>query len=526
MIQHYRVLERERQSGVVLLIDAELRKYYSMLSEGLYLDLDGALDLLRNELSALLQNHGQLELTLRKERTRNGPVPPAMPSATWANGQPGTTFQLPLFFGDLRVGQLLGEVAWNTRSSRLIGEVLGLTGLLVLVWLLLFFLLKKIVISPLVQEFIRLQRMETISQTVQMLAHDVRRPLGLTKAILKLLRTVKTAAQLSDLVDRSLPAVDEASRFVDGMIADVMEMGTGSPPKNEPSPVSELLGRALQEVLGGQSPNEYRFSFSLQNTMCPSVDRDKVHRALCNLIANAKEAMAASGDLWFVSKDSKVRGQSFVELSVANSGSTILAEDIPRLFDPFFSKGKKGGTGLGLAIVHKVISNHGGRVWCVSENNRVEFRFTLPASNLGEPKTIAILPKSSREFARKVARLALVADQETIARGPVDCVLIDDDELVRLTWDMAAVEYGKTIQIFSNVEDFVHQSKDIGHNTDIYIDYFLGGGVRGDVCAETIYRLGFRNIFVATGAPEFVERKPWFKGVVGKTPPFAATFPI
>jgi hypothetical protein len=68
------------------------------------------------------------------------------------------------------------------------------------------------------------------------------------------------------------------------------------------------------------------------------------------------------------------------------------------LFDAFFTNGKKSGTGLGLAIAHKLVTAHGGRIWCTSSvtpehpEGKVEFFFTLPVSKNAAPPFFGSLP--------------------------------------------------------------------------------------------------------------------------------------
>ena len=67
-----------------------------------------------------------------------------------------------------------------------------------------------------------------------------------------------------------------------------------------------------------------------------------------------------------------------VIIEVRDSGPGISAEDLERIFSPFFTT-KPQGTGLGLAIVRKVVDAHEGRIDAVSAPGRgATFRVTLP----------------------------------------------------------------------------------------------------------------------------------------------------
>jgi signal transduction histidine kinase len=74
-----------------------------------------------------------------------------------------------------------------------------------------------------------------------------------------------------------------------------------------------------------------------------------------------------------------------VEVTVADTGAGIPAEQLGRIFDPFFST-KAGGTGLGLAFTLQVVEEHGGTIRCQSEEGRgttFAVRLPVPAEGAG-----------------------------------------------------------------------------------------------------------------------------------------------
>jgi signal transduction histidine kinase len=94
-----------------------------------------------------------------------------------------------------------------------------------------------------------------------------------------------------------------------------------------------------------------------------SADESQLRQALLNLMRNAAEAMPAGGTLVVTAHALDPRT---VELTISDSGEGIAAENLPKIFDPFFST-KEGGTGLGLALTQQIIVEHGGRIEVSSE---------------------------------------------------------------------------------------------------------------------------------------------------------------
>jgi len=67
-------------------------------------------------------------------------------------------------------------------------------------------------------------------------------------------------------------------------------------------------------------------------------------------------------------------------LTFADQGQGIAPDEIPKIFQPYFTT-KEKGSGLGLASVHSIIARHGGRTWAEGKvNEGATFYFTLPAA--------------------------------------------------------------------------------------------------------------------------------------------------
>lgn len=102
-----------------------------------------------------------------------------------------------------------------------------------------------------------------------------------------------------------------------------------------------------------------------------------------------------------------------------------------------------------------------------------------------------------------------------------DAVLIDDDELILATWQLAAETKGRKLCGFSSAETLLIAAKGLPRRTPIYLDSDLGNGVEGTKVAQDLHALGFRELYLATGrSPDSLPRAPWIKRVVGKEPPW------
>ena len=162
----------------------------------------------------------------------------------------------------------------------------------------------------------------------------------------------------------------------------------------------------LNEIFRVYPDAAVNISYSLNHSHKVKVDTLKIGRVFSNIVGNAVQAMSRKGSLWFKTDEIEEDGKSFVRFCLGNGGSFIPAEHLPKLFDAFFTSGKKGGTGLGLAIAQKIVIAHGGRIWCESDEQRgVEFFLTLPQDVEKTDTRPHSLPTSSAEIVAVFERL-------------------------------------------------------------------------------------------------------------------------
>ncbi len=127
---------------------------------------------------------------------------------------------------------------------------------------------------------------------------------------------------------------------------------------------------------------------------------------------------------------------------------------------------------------------------------------------------IRLLPKSLGGWVPvKIKRL----------QGVLDAVLVDDDPLVHMSWELSAKEAQKSYRGFYSVREFLQAADSLDRETPVYVDRNLGpdeGEEKGDDAARHIARAGFEKVFIATGEGDAPASRPWVRGVKGKTPPW------
>lgn len=245
------------------------------------------------------------------------------------------------------------------------------------------------------------EKLNAIVRTAQMFAHDVRKPFSMLNMTAQSIQKLTDTNEILAFMNRMLPELDRAMTSVEGMIQDIMEIDSNGSLNPESTSIELLLSDCLRDAFVQRNNSHISLTYRLLHSHDIDIDRLKVKRVIVNIVDNALQAMAADGTIWISTCDILHNGASFVEIIIGNSGTYIEPTNLKRIFEAFFTNGKKGGTGLGLAIAQKVVMDHGGQISARSDKEAgTEFIFSLPISHttpISAPNKIG-LPQNSGAF--------------------------------------------------------------------------------------------------------------------------------
>src|SRR5437867_1133670 len=137
-------------------------------------------------------------------------------------------------------------------------------------------------------------------------------------------------------------------------------------------------------------------------------DSSELREVVLNLIFNAVDAMAHGGTIEIGTRNDGLNAGFWV----ADTGSGMPPEVIPRIFEPFYSTKGERGTGLGLSASHGIIENHGGHVNVTSAPGKgTRFEVILPLHESSSPAVATPLAPTN---GTKPARVLVVEDEEKV----------------------------------------------------------------------------------------------------------------
>ena len=233
----------------------------------------------------------------------------------------------------------------------------------------------------------RQERLATLGQAVAGIGHDMRSLVtGIIGGVELLELTVKSGRIES--AEDSLHLLRRTADKIEYYMTDLLTFAKEQKLELCKTDIASMLDDVLSVAASQARERGVTLRFEKRGVTAMEVDGPKLFRALLNLVKNGIEACRKGGGVVEVGVEQR---EGKVVIQVADTGQGIAPEDIPKLFDPFFTKKISSGTGLGLAIAHSVVEQHGGRINVVSAvGHGTRFEIFLPLG--GAPALDQTLP--------------------------------------------------------------------------------------------------------------------------------------
>lgn len=260
-------------------------------------------------------------------------------------------------------------------------------------------------LKQLEQEMQRRNRLAALGELSAGVAHEIRNPLGVIKNSAEMLYDrIQDDERRRELTGFIVEEVERLNRI----ITDFLRFARPAEPTLEKVNINDLLEHTIAFLEPEINSSDITIDKSLAPGLSPVLaDPDQCHQVFLNLCMNACQAMngagsikietraavddrdsarAALGDDYSPDSSGESSGVPVrsVEIVISDTGEGISADDLPRIFDPFFST-KDEGVGLGLSLVHKIIENHNGHIRVSSRPGEgTTFVVSLPAVGITE----------------------------------------------------------------------------------------------------------------------------------------------
>lgn len=265
------------------------------------------------------------------------------------------------------------------------------------------------------------QKLEAVGTLAGGIAHDFNNILGI---ILGYADMAKGGAPPDSKLSRDLSKIIQTSHRARDLVQQILTFSRQAQIEKVSLRPKPIIKETLK-MLRASIPSTIEIQENISRD-CGNIDANptQLHQILLNLCTNASHAMEGKGGILKVdlgiadslplelTAEKPEAEDTFLELSISDTGGGIAPGIIDRIFDPFFTTKEEGkGTGMGLAITYGIVKDYGGAI--------------IVNSQLGKGTTFQIyLPRSKRET------MPLPPKEATPAEGKERILFVDDEELL------------------------------------------------------------------------------------------------
>ncbi|MHC1702339.1 MAG: ATP-binding protein [Tenuifilaceae bacterium] len=231
-------------------------------------------------------------------------------------------------------------------------------------------------------ELIHVERIASLGKLSLSVAHEINNPLSgiliYTRLVYKQLSNQTIDPIKKEAMLKQLMLIENETKRCGNIVKGLLDFSRKDQDDFEPKHLHEVLRETYELMTHPMKIANIIFTSELnaKNDLI-YCSPNQIKQACIAILVNASEAMTENGEVTIKTKD---LDEDRLRLEISDNGIGIAQEDIPHIFEPFFStKHKSSGQGLGLAIVHGIIQSHKGKIDVKSESGKgTTISITLP----------------------------------------------------------------------------------------------------------------------------------------------------
>ena len=356
------------------------------------------------------------------------------------------------------------------------------------------------------EELQKASKLESVALVAGGIAHDFN---NILTAIMGHLSLVKASPTASPAV---ITTIEKACQYATNLTRQLLTFAKGSNPVRRLEDIAALVRECVEFALHGSS---LRCEFDLPAGLTPvEVDRGQIQQVINNLVINAVQATAGSGQLRVGARTIAVSPEKpvttlapgeYVRLAFHDNGTGISSANLARIFDPYFTT-KAEGSGLGLATSYSIIRKHHGLIRAESELGKgTTFFIYLPVG-----ATVARPPAVSSGAKAQSGRI-----------GGGRILFMDDEDVLQELVGAMLEHLGYQVVCAANGEEALARYDQDGPFDAVIADLTIPGGMGGyemlqrlskvDSQVKVIVSSGYSNDPLMTNF-----REHGFSGVIAK----------
>lgn len=205
-----------------------------------------------------------------------------------------------------------------------------------------------------VEKALQEERLAVLGRLGSTIIHDLKSPLSAIKGYANILEEEENDTKYK----KYAKSINNATDFAFEMIEDILEFGRSKSTLDiRMVNILEFIREVVELSGKGNDTKEIQLRVKAPDDLYFKLDPFKIKRVLLNLLKNAREAIEKKGAIEIGAEKTK----NGIKLYVRDTGIGMSGEVLGRIYEPFFTYGKKG-TGLGMTVVRKIVDEHEGKI--------------------------------------------------------------------------------------------------------------------------------------------------------------------